>query len=443
MNYLIIIFIGMISQRALALGGYEKSTLWSPRAAQHGGAYASSVNGAEALYYNPASLMSDEKKEIQFGVGVTGGATQAPIVKSGEEQKDYTGPIIPMSLMYSQRISEKEAIGIGLYSIGGNNISYRNVDLSSLGTEFSSFRPDVFGRLGILELGLGYSRQLNSNFSIGATLRNHVANGGFSQVQVIEDNSGNVLAASTGKFDDLKGSALGSYTLGLNYRNDAKEFGAALVYRSKVAIELETKSKGKIIYSNAGALATGANAGQIYTLSGSDSTIASAFPEALTFSLFKKINDSNKAHFEYVWAEYSDNKELQIGGTLQNPVDGVTSELQDVRLNWHDMHEFKLGWTNTSVDKWIIGGGYSFTLPVTDRETAGAPLSAPGNYHNIFLGAGKRFEEFRIDGAYETYFGSGNGQTEEISGAGVRTPSVKGNYGSRAYSFIASVTYFL
>lgn len=436
---------------AHATGGFEKSTLWSARAAQYGGAYSSSVSGAEALYFNPASLQAETDKEFQFGLGISSGTTKAPIIESNHEVKSFSGPVTPLSIMYSQKISNKEAIGLGIYSVGGLSVGYDDVNLSSLGSEFNSFHPDVFGRLSVLEVGLGYSKKLSSNLSIGGTLRNHLVNGGFSQVQVTEARGlggmgipdGTVLAVSNGVFDDLQGFAFGAYTVGLNYQNDGRDFGGALVYRSQVNVNLRTKGSGTIVYSNTGALATGATAGQIYKLSGNQTSITSSLPEAWTVSFFKKITKNNKFHFEYMWAEYSHNDELGIDGSLNNPVDNTTTKVPNVPLNWHDLHEFKLGWTNTSIDSWIIGGGYSLSLPVTDKHTAGPTFAAPANYHNLYFGLGKRFQNFRIDGAYENYFSSGNGSTQESVNGNQVSPSIMGSYASRCYSFIFSLTYFI
>lgn len=441
----------LFASSAFATGGFEKSTLWSPQAAQHGGAYASSVRGSEALYFNPASLRTNFSKEIHLGVGASSGHMEGPIIKNGQEEKAFSGPVTPVGVMYAQNIGSTDAFGIGLYSVGGLSTAFPDVKLNSLGSEFNSFRPDAYGQLSVIELGLGYSRNINSNFSIGGTLRNHFANGGLSQIQVVEAKGlsgmgipdGTVLAVSNGEFKNLQGYAFGAYTLGANYLNDKKDFGASLIYRSKLDISLKAKGKGKLVYSNTGALASGANAGQAYALKGNQSTINSSLPEAWTFSLFKKINASNTFHFEYTWAEYSNNRQLKIDGKLKNPVDNTTTQIPDVNLKWHDMHEFKFGWTNTAFEKWIIGGGYSLTLPVTNKKAAGATFAAPGNYHNFYWGAGRIFEKFRIDGAMEYYFSSSKGKTDGSTNGNQVSPPIEGDFGSRCYSILASFTYYL
>lgn len=446
-----LLLIWSISSFAYASGGFEKSTLWSARAAQHGGAYASSVQGGEALFFNPASLRSEANKEFNFGIGASSGSLEGPIIKSDEEVKSFSGPVTPMGAMFAQNITKKDAIGFGVYSVGGLSTAFNDVNLSSLGSEFNSFRPDAYGRLSVLELGLGYSRNLSSNFSLGGTLRSHFANGGFSQIQVVEARGlsgmgipdGTILAVSNGEFEDLKGYSSGSYTLGANYLTTNKDLGISIVYRSQVNISLTGKGTGKVVYSNTGALASGATAGQIYSLSGNQSTIASSLPEAWTISFFKRFGMSNKFHFEYTWAEYSHNEQLKIDGELTNPVDNTTTKIPDVNLKWHDMHEFKFGWTNSSFENWLIGGGYSLTLPVTNKKAAGATFAAPANYHNFYIGAGRRFERFRIDGAYEYYFSSGSGKTDGTSSGNQASPPIKGDFKSRCYSFIASLTYFM
>lgn len=451
MTFIRFLWLFSISSSAFATGGFEKSTLWSPRAAQHGGAYASSVRGSEALLFNPASLRGETKKEISYGVAISSGTMEAPIVQTDVEEKSFLGPLMPMGLTYSHSLNEKDTIGIGVYAIGGLAAGFDEVNLSVLGPEFNSFKPDVYGRLNVLELGLGYSRELSPNFSVGGTLRNIIANGGFAQVQVSEARGlgglgipdGTVLAASKAEFEDIRGASLGAFTLGFNYLTTDKDFGASVVYRSQVNIALEGEGKGKVVYSNTGALATGATAGQVYNLAGDSTTITSSLPEAWTLSFFKKIGAANKFHFEYTWAEYSHNKKLGMNGSLTNPVDNTTTSIPDVTLKWSDMHEFKLGWTNHSFEDWIIGGGYSLTLPVTNRNAAGPTFAVPANYHNFFFGLGKKFEKFRIDGAYEEYFSSGNGKTDGSANGNQASPPVSGHFKSRSYSFFGSFTYFL
>jgi hypothetical protein len=117
----------LIPTLAHATGGFEKSTLWSARAAQYGGAYSSSVSGAEALYFNPASLRAETDKEFQFGLGISSGTTKTPIIESNQEVKSFSGPVTPLSIMYSQKISNKEAIGLGIYSVGGLSVGLSEI----------------------------------------------------------------------------------------------------------------------------------------------------------------------------------------------------------------------------------------------------------------------------------------------------------------------------
>lgn len=451
MKCLMFIVLSLLSSVSWATGGFEKSTLWSARAAYHGGAYASSVKGSEALVFNPAELSSDHGNEISFGLGAASGDLSGPIVKSGEKVKAFSGPVIPLGVTYAKNLSEKDALGVGVYAVGGLSTGFKDIDLKSRGSEFSSFRPDAYGRLSIIELGLGYSRKLNSNFSVGGTIRNHYAEGGFSQVQVTEAQGlggsgipdGTVLAISNGEFETLKGHSLGAFTLGASYQPDDSSLGASVVYRSRVDYSLEGKSQGKIAYSNTGAAVTGATAGEVYELAGRNSTVESSLPEAWTVSLFRKIGEKNTAHFEYTFVEYSKNERLSIDSSLRNSVDGSTSDVPDVPLKWKDLHEFKLGWTNTALENWIIGGGYSLSLPVTNKSAAGATFAPPGNFHNFFLGAGYQFSRFRIDAAYENYFSSGDGKTAGSSSGNQASPPIEGEFSSWCYSFIGSFTYFL
>jgi long-subunit fatty acid transport protein len=441
----------VFSATTWAAGGFEKPVLWSASAAQHGGAYVSAVNGAEALLFNPAGLIAENKKEFHLGISAASGSTESPIVENKKTVKTFSGPVTPLGLMYAQQLDTKQAIGIGIYSIGGLDVGFNKVDLSSQGEEFNNYKPDVFGRLSVLELGLGYSRKINSNLSFGGTLRQHYASGGFSQLQVSQAKGlggfgipdGTVLAVSKGEFDDLKGYSIGSYLLGAKYLSDDRKTGVALTYRSQVDFDLKTKGSGEIVYSASGSAVSGATAGEVNQMAGNQTTISSSIPEAWTISGFRKITQNNTAHFEYTWTEYSHNKKLAIDGNLTNPVDNTTTAVSDMNLNWHDMQDFKFGWTNTSIDSWILGGGYSITLPVTNKDYAGPTFAAPGNYQHFYVGLGKAFTNFRVDAAYEYYFGAHSGKTERIETANTVSPSVEGLHATKAYAFFFSMSYYL
>ncbi len=447
---MLIIILCLIASGSFAAGGFEKPVLWSARSAQHGGAYASSVKGPEALLFNPASLKSDDKKELYFGISAAAGSSTAPLL-TDNEVTTFSGPVTPLSIMYAQSISSTESLGIGLYGLGGLDCGFNNVNLNSFGSEFSSYRPDIYGRLSVLEFGLGYAKNLNDNFSLGVTLRQHIARGGFAQASASRSEGlggmgipdGTLLAISRGEFKDLKGMAFGAYTLGMNFLSDDKRGGVSVVYRSRVIFDLKSKSSGEVVYSNAGAAASGATAGRINKLSGNNSTISSSFPEAWTLSGFREMFTDNRLHLEYTWTEYSSNDYLSINGRLTNPVDGTTSSVPDVNLNWKDLHDFKIGWTNQSVEDWIFGGGYSLSLPVTDRSATGPTFAAPAPYHHFYLGLGKKYKKFRMDFAYENYFANGAGKSEEIHSTNQFSPSVSGNYETRAYAFFGSINYYL
>jgi long-subunit fatty acid transport protein len=441
----------LFSSLSFAAGGFEKPVLWSARATQHGGAYTGSVTGAESLYFNPASLISERDREFHVGISSITGTSTAPLV-TNQEKSAYSKPISVLGAMYSKNISHDEAIGFGLYSVGGLNVTYSDVDLTTQGSEFSDFRPDIYGKLAVVELGTGYSKKINNNLQAGFSLRQNYAQGGFSQVQVSQAQGlggfgipdGTVLAISQGEFKDLDGFSFGNYALGINYLTDSKDQGVSIVYRSRVNFELETKGKGKLVYSNAGAAATPtAVAGQLYSLKGNNTSIASKLPEAWTVSYFNKVTNQNKLLVEYTWTEYSSNQELSIDGALKNPVDNSTTPVSDVVLKWQDMHDFKFGWINTTFESWTLGGGYSLTLPVTDRKHTGPTFAGPHNYHHFYAGAGKAFSNFRIDGGLEYYFGSGSGSTQRLVSGNQAAPSIKGYYETKATALFLSSTWYL
>lgn len=436
----------LMPQVVLAAGGFEKPVLWSARAAYHGGAYSSAVTGAEALLFNPANLSAQKESEFVFAASAASGGTKAPVLENEKEVSTFNGPVTPLALVYSKNITTEDAIGIGLYSVGGLNVEYDSVSTRGLGSEFSPYNPDVYGKLMVLELGLGYARRFSKNLKLGVTLRQHLAKGGFSQLQVSRAKGlsgmgipdGTVLAISRGEFEDLTGFSFGSYLLGSTYITDSGATSVSLTFRSPVKFRLKSDGNGEVVYSNTGAAATGATAGQVYQLQGDSTLIESSLPQALTLGVSHQLTSVNSIHAEYAWTDYSENERLKIDGSFRNPVDTTTTKVADVPLNWHDLHDFKFGWTNRSFERWTIGGGYSLALPVTDKDSTGPTFAAPANYHHFYLGAGREFRTFRLDFAAESYFGKGPGKTQAQASGNQESPSIEGDYSTKAYAFFLS-----
>lgn len=430
------ILFTLFTSQVFAAGGFEKPVLWSARAAQRAGAYSAEVSGAEALVFNPAGMIQSQKKELGLGISAAFTTYSAAVVENNKEVSNTPPPVTPPAFTYAQQIDSKSAVGVGLYASGGLNVAFDDVHLEGLDSNFASFRPDVYAKLNMLQLGVGYARQLNSNLSVGAALRGDYIWGSFGETQVIS-LGGNLAAVNYGEFKDLKGFGSPSILLGAKYLTDDKKTGLGLTYRSKTTYRMESKFSGNIVYTAFGAGATGQNAGQVYDVTGTNSDVETSLPQALTASIYRKVTDHNTAYFEYTWTEYSDNRAVKIDGKATTPGLGTT-EIPDHDFKWKDMHDFKFGWTNTSIESWILGGGYSLTLPVTKKNYAGATTTPAGNYHHFYAGAGKMFEKYRVDGAFEYYFSKGKGKSVALP----NVPSIEGTSEASAYAISLSTSYY-
>lgn len=436
------IYLVFSSVSVFAAGGFEKPVLWSAKAAQRGGAYTSSVTGAEALYFNPAGLIQQEKKEFSGALSVASNTLGAAIIEDNKEVTNTPFPVTPIAIMYAQQIDAQSAFGLGLYTVGGLNVGFDDVNLGALGGEFSNFKPDAFAKMMMMEVGLGYARKLNSNLSFGATLRADYVRADIGDIQVIRAPDNTVLGVSEVAFEEMDSFSLGAFILGLKYTSDDEKTALGVNYRSKFNIDLRGDASGKVVYSNAGAGVTGLNAGQIYEMKGSRTDFSTSLPEAVTFSLNRVVTDNNTLYLEYTWTEYSNNEAMRIDGTMTDPL-GNSKQTPDQIFKWHDMHDFKIGWTNTAIEKWILGGGYVFTLPVTNKKFAGSTNAAPGNFHHFYLGAGRMFKDFRIDGAAEYYEGSGKGASAAAQNSdGSIINAVKGVSSAQAYAVTLSGSYY-
>ena len=428
----------LVSPELFAAGAFEKPVLWSARASQRAGAYSAEVKGAEALVFNPAGLIQAEKNEMSFGAAVVQTTYKAALVQDDVEKTNTPAPVTPVAFTYARQLDSKNAIGAGLYASGGINVGYDDVNLTGLGSDFTNFRPDIYAKLNMLELGFGYAHQFNDNLTLGGAIRADYIFGEFNEVQVLK-SGGTVLGVAEGGFDNIKGYGLPALLLGAKYLTDDKKNGFGLTYRMKMTYKMRSEFQGNIVYSAAGSGAiTGgmATPGQVYKLDGTHSDLETSLPQAATASYFRRLNENNTFYFEYTWTQYSDNRVLKIDGKM--PQGPTNVAIPDHIFKWHDMHDFKIALTNTSIEKWILGGGYSFTLPVTDKDNAGATNAPPGNYHHFYFGAGRMFTNFRIDGALEHYFSEGDGKSTALP----NIPAIQGTSAASAYAVSLSSSFY-
>lgn len=116
-----------------------------PRGAALGGAVTASVNGADALYWNPAGIVNVENFDLVLS---------------------HTDWFIDTKLAYGAIVKNFGDIG----NIGFSVSSFY-MDEMEITTVFSPDGSNEFYEAGDISLGISYARQLTEQFSFGATVK--------------------------------------------------------------------------------------------------------------------------------------------------------------------------------------------------------------------------------------------------------------------------------
>jgi len=385
--------------------------------------------------------VQDQKNDASVGVGVFSAVTRQP-ARTENDGTSRGGSIIIPGVTYAYQIDQNQAIGLGLYGVAGTGSKYNDLNFNNMGSELSNFRPDSYALLQVIELGLGYARKINSNFTAGITLQAHKNQGKLAVVAPLYSGTTPIAITAT-QYDTINGSDIGNYKLGLKYENDAKTFGAGLTYQSKIMFKGTSDTSGQVVYSNAGAGATpGATAGQVYHMRAGDSNFTTQIPESVKVSSYLEVLPKNKLSLEYSWTKYSNNKKISIDSRLTNPVSGQVIDVPDSNQKWSDLHDIRIGWTNTAFESWTFGGGYSHSSAVTNRNYSTINFLPPGEFHHIYLGGGKAIENWRLDAAYEYVYSRSTGHSEATTAGPLNTPSVGGTWDFKGHVFLASGSYY-
>ena len=381
-------------------GGYEKSVFWSAKWSALGGAASAGATGADALYFNPAGLAKGKSHELSLNLSPTFGLFDGPSSNS-LTQVERERELSPVgALLGSYRVNEKLAIGLGYYAAGGSKSDYENNTFVKAAGGNYDLQPNVSGDLAVSEVSLGAGYQLNNNFSFGLAYRFIIANADFETAGL---SSGALIGS---KIEDLSTTDHG-FRLGIQYENDAKNFGASFVWRSEVDLKLEEgTSSGRVD-----------NTATVQDLVGSNTmAVENTFPEEFALGAFYKLNERNTMFFEFSHKNYSANKELAISGDLNLPAGlGGTSLTENGRSNisqaWKDMNTIRLGYEYLMMNDDALRFGVAWSNQVTQANLSRSTFTAPGDAYSLTAGYGTKFSEtilFDVAGEYTWSSGTGN-----------------------------------
>lgn len=436
------LFILVFSHYTFSAGGYEKPSLWSAKSSSLGGAYSSHYQGAESLYFNPANIFVKDQ-QLNISGSISNGYLESAFTESYKTKKSQTESVLAVGISYVKRYSENTMIGFGIHSVGGISTHYKDISFSHMGSEMSSLGENPYSELSLIELNLLTIAQKYKNHKFGISLTGHIGSGAFSSYSegysknlgAYAVSDGTPLSLSNVELYDLQGTSFGSFNLGWGFDlNDKISFGAS--YRSETLMKTKGKAKGFLAYTNTGAALTNAltygafnpTAGQKYKFDETDTEVSTYLPQKATVSTTLK-NKKSRLSLEVSWTEYSKNKTLQIDNTsLYDPSTGTSTDVSDLNVNWKDLYDYKVGYSYDYSETLQLRAGYTYSTPVSDKETMGPTFATPNSFQHFGLGLGKRVNNVEYNVALEHYESAGTGSTEstELSST-AQTKSITGN----------------
>jgi long-subunit fatty acid transport protein len=397
--------------------GYEKSIMWGGRTAGVAGISTPYIMGSQALYFNPAGLVSDNVgQDVSFNISPNWSQFEGPINNNNDVVKSERQMTTPFGLIYGATLNDKIGFGVGGFVSGGSKAVYENVDVGVANA------GEVKTDLVVAEISAGVGYKVNDSLKLGAAYRYSFASANLSLIS----RPGGPFFLNA-KLTDLKDDDSAGFRLGAQYKFSERML-VGLTYRSEVKFD----AKGKIAYT---VLNTGGNAsGAPFNLADGDATASTLLPQAATLGVQHNY-DVWRALVEVAWTEYSKVKSVMItrpGGTSE-----VTQE-------WKDQYNVRLGGEYLAMT-WPIRVGYGWTSQVTNTDYARASFTPPGQAHTLTVGTGMTWDvmgmplQYDIAGEYTMASGKGEGAAAGTATAGSDIRA--GDYSASTYGIHLGLTY--
>lgn len=402
--------------------GYEKSIPWGGRSAGVAGIATPYIQGSQALFFNPAGLVSDSvQQDVSLNLSPTWAKFEGPVYTNNPptngtviQASGERAIITPFGLIYGATPTEQFGFGIGGYVSGGSNAIFENVELGRL------MNPNIRTKIQVIELALGAGYKVTPELKIGAAYRIAFVTANFASLGYAGPANFNL---ETGDLKDTKGTG---FKLGAQYKAGANTL-LGLTFRSDIQFNASGDFDVRLD-----------NTATVNTVQGGGLTASSRLPLAVVAGLQHDfVPNEWRLLLEYAFTNYSKVDRIAISGT--NPVNGTA--LPDFETNWKDQHNVRIGGEYLGL-MMPIRAGYVWTNTVTDAAYARPTFTPPGNAHTVTLGTGfaltsisEKPLQFDIAGEYTWVKGDGDASSPQP------LLSPQGEYKTSAYALHAGLTW--
>lgn len=350
------------------------------------------VEDASIVYYNPAGMSKLKQAEFSAGFSyidihgsfnnahrttVTGGsAADEGNVEGGDM---FPASVIPFAY-YARPLSEKVAIGFGVFVPFGTNSEY---DENSIAGGFARET-----KVTSIELQPSVSYKISDTFSVGAGLDIVYIKGILSKdLDLIPSTVSSVYNGYENTWEVEGDDVNVGFNLGFMWDVTPKTT-LGLTYRSAIEFTLEGESRfvkgGNVSFYNTQTQAI-SNIGDA-SLHNQSSEVPLEGPQSASLSLAHTATDKLNLLATVTWVDWSSFEKLDVNGTESGIFSSLTNlggtKIGHIDESWRDTYSFSLGASYTLNDQWLLRAGYMFDQTAVTDEYRTARV--PDNNRNWF-----------------------------------------------------------
>jgi long-subunit fatty acid transport protein len=429
--------LALASHSTFALaGGYEKPTAFSGKWAGVGGAAASSVSGAESLYFNPAGLAAgDGRGQVVGDFSPTILRFTAPL--AGSASVDSVNAFVPAyGVFASYKINEKWGFGLGSYLSGGSKSIYENVSFINTGpagatpnANLGTSSATIQAQLSVVEVSVGTGYEILEGLRVGLGYRVAIVNGALSS---FSNPTATAPVLTVVNMDNISGTSWNGFRLGIQYFPKESRFGAGLQWRTAVNFTGKGKISGNATTAATISGPTPIPGGTRFAVAETEGTASNVFPHQVDLGAHYDILPSAlRILLQYTFTNYSADQALALTGTAATTLG--SRSLANIEQHWLNWHVLRVGFNYLEVANWVFSAGYVFSSQVTPAGHARATFSPPGSGHTVALGAGTSFWDKALEANLSLEYGFASVTVDPGTPAGADGVSgIAGEYSAAA-----------
>lgn len=318
-----------------------------------GEALVASAEGPDANWYNPAALANAETKRNVLGGLNFLTVNQEYTSTTGQTVKNNDKYFPLPSLYYSQKMSDRWAVGLGVNTPFGLSTSYDN------SAPFSNITTG--GKVQLVDISPNAAFQVTRALSVGVGVNYYRSSVELRQMVPFPTPSPLKVEG--------EGDGVGLNTGLLVKLSDTQNVG--LTYKSEVTVDYNGENAR---------IDNDPTTGQPFE-TGAETRLR--FPDMIGLGWSFKPAQRWGVEIGGQWTNWADMENVDVRFNDPLPVTGTRQST--TQFNWKNTWTARVGGTYALTDLWKLSGGYFYTTTPT-REKTYTPLVPDGNHHVFSVG---------------------------------------------------------